>query len=239
MAACALRTPRAPSKVIPLFTLLCGAAISAALAGCSGNPDAKDIPPAEVKAVQAYGMTLHETATPQQVAFVLLRSIADDVHAAQTHNRPEQKAALLTTYSIAACSTIEKRLVDLLNAARGQARVSLGKERDQEVYSFVRQWAPIVAYYVPSFDTDFKSALGRMTASPSANGQTVHIGYRAWHSASASQPGPGDEPVLIDIELTKERGTAGEYWRVARVGFVGRARLTTLPAAPATATAPH
>ncbi len=201
------------------------------VAGCT-DPKHKDVPPAKVEVVQAYGTNLDENATPQQVAYVLLRSIADDVQAAQAHRHEDQKSALRTTYALAAYSTIERRLSELLKATGATDKEGLGPDRDAALYDFVRQWAAIVGHYVPSFDTDFNAAQNRMSVQTKPD--AAHVLYKAWHSPT-TQPSAGDNPVLIDIELAKETVGTATYWRVARVSFAGRARVASMPALSTTA----
>ncbi len=222
----------AATRIVILTSL--GASLVTFLTGCSPPPDRRDIPPAEVKVVQAYGITLDDSATPQQVVYVLLRSIADDVRAAQSYKRDEQKAAFRITHNIGAYTTIEKRLVDVWNATRTQKRDTLGADRDEQIYDFIRQWAPIVSHYVPSFDTDFDAASKKMRTSPPGEG-SIHVYYDAAHDpASPADP----DKVIIDVELMKETAGAHSYWRVARIGYLGRPstvphHTTTQPATTA------
>ena len=238
-----------------------GLALAAAallVGGCTPDAEHRDIPATEVKPVTAYGFTLDESATPQQVAYVLLRAIADDVDSAQAQLntslsgearrelRDKQKAAMKTTYALAAYSVIEKRVLEVLNLTRVEKKPSLGDERDQQLYDFVHQWAAIVAYYVPSFPANFKEADARMKL---VNG--THIDFPAWHNPAGTDD-KSREAVKIDIELAGEPGAGGKtYWRVAKVAYFGRpgaalpqattrAVITTRPAsaAPAPTTKP-
>jgi hypothetical protein len=230
---------------------LCLASALPLLGGCTADPEHKDIPPAEVKTVQAYGLTLDENASPQQVTYVLLRAIADDVKSAQAQQNPslsgearrelreKQKAAMKTTYALAAYSVIEKRVLEVLNLSRVDKKQSLGDERDQQLYDFVHQWAPIVAYYVPSFPTDFADALTRMPVVTAPDGKRAEVTFEASHNPTASSD-KDREPVTMAIELAKEPGAGGkEYWRVARVGYLGRPGvIRALPTTRIAATAP-
>jgi len=209
------------------------------LAGCTRDPEHQDIPPTKVVAVQAYGQNLDDSATPQQVVYVLLRSIADDVNAAQAHKTKEQKEAFKITHSLAAYSVIEQRLLDVLNTTRPQKTSSLGPDRDMQLYDLIHQWAPIVSHYVRSFETDFNAASQKMSASTTPDQKTTHVLYQAAHDPSATGEARGD--VTIDIELVKEPAGPNEYWRVARISYLGkqtRVQPTTRPSAPATS-APH
>lgn len=204
-------------------------AITIALSGCtSENP----IPVAKTEVVNAYGMTLDETASPEQVVYVLLRSLADDVHAAQQFHRAEQIEALHRTFTLAAHSEIERRLLAVLRTVKKD--ITLGDERDKKLYDIVDKWAPIVAHYVDSFDTDASAASAKMKRSDSADGKRVHVYYPVAHLAKAPEP----EQVL-DIELVQEPAGDVAYWRVARIDYVTKTRIqpilkpSTAPAAPA------
>lgn len=222
-----------------LWWLAPGVAALALSGGCT-DPE-ENIPPAEVKTVTAYGMTLDPSATPQQVAYVLLRSLAEDVQAAQDHPpRPkDQKAANLITYSIAAVDEIERRILAMVseNKPTQPGAASLGKDRSKDIYRVVNYWAPIVAYYVGSFDQDPQAAMARMRVVQMAEGRTAQVLYEVWPEASRPD---ADRHQTLAIELVKEKGPGGEYWRVARVTYAPK---TTRPAGgaatrPATASAP-
>ncbi len=206
--------------------------------GCT-KPE-EEVPPAAVKTVEAYGVTLDAAATPSQVAYVLLRSLADDVQAAQAHEHEKQKAALKLTYSLAAYSEIEQRLLNVINQDRAEKKTDLGDERDRRLFDFTRQWAPIVAHYVRSFDTDLQEAVTKMQEEPDPEGQRTSVLYAVSHDPTETAPAKQQQATL-EIELIKETVGGLSYWRVARVGYRGRkAGVRPPPSAPpaATATAP-
>ncbi|HRR86162.1 MAG TPA: hypothetical protein P5316_14235, partial [Phycisphaerae bacterium] len=191
---------------------LVGVMIVAGLSGCSAPEE--DIPPAVVKPVTAYGLSLDTTATPQQVAFVLLRSIADDVRAAQAQDAKRQKEALQLTYALAAYSTIAPRIGE---SAAKPADAARSKARDKRLYSFVKDWAPIAAHYIRSFDTDVEAA-GRKMRIHSQTASAVHVLYDVCHDPAETDPAR-QQKATIDIELTMEPEGALSYWRVAKVTF--------------------
>jgi len=202
--------------------------VTIALSGCTAEDQ---IPVAKAEVVTAYGLTLDENAEPKQVAYVLLRSLADDVKAAQRFKHAEQKEALHQTFALAAHSEMERRLLAILKTVKKDA--SLGDERDKKLYEIVDKWAPIVAHYVNSFDTELDAALAKMKSRDSADGKRVHVYYPVAHEADAAEP----EQVL-DIELAEEPAGNVSYWRVARIDYVSKAQIpsilgpTTAPAAP-------
>ena len=60
------------------------------LGGCRRD---LDIPPMEVKTVDAYGVKLDAAAPPKQVVYVLLRALRDDVEASQAWDKAKKKQA--------------------------------------------------------------------------------------------------------------------------------------------------
>lgn len=208
--------PRARRRIPRWFV-----AVSATLVWAAGCAPSEVPPPAEVKTVSAYGLTLDESATPEQVVYVLLRAIADDVTAAQAHEHDKQREALLLTYRLGAYSVIEKRLVDVLNQSLASEVKSLGKDRDRRLFDFVKGWAPIASHYVRGFDTDSRAAMARMSVQASPDGERIHVYYPVCHDPQESDPAKRQEATL-DIELAKEKAGSRSYWRVARVAFKGR-----------------
>ena len=185
-----------------------------------------------MKVVDAYGVKLDELATPQQVVYVLLRSIRDDVDAAQKGDREGQKRAFRTTFSLGAFSEIEKRMALSLSENKQE---TLGDLRDRRLYDVIYHWAPIVAHYVASFDLDEKTAIGRMREQMGTTGvPTCTVLYDVAHDPTASDPAKR-QPATVEVVLTRERATSGsqEFWRVARVAFRGTqaARSASRPAA--------
>ena len=229
-----IHTPsrRAATGARPLAHAAAAAAILLALliAGCT---ETVNVPPMDVKVVDAYGVRLDEQATPQQVAYVLLRSLRDDVTAAQAGDRQRQKDAFRVTYSLAAFSEIEKRLL----AGLGQS--TLGAARQRKIYDVINHWAPIVGHYVRSFDLDEKTAVARMKTASLPDNSAVVL-YEVVHDPQAT--GPADRPVILEITLVREKATAGpqEFIRVARVDFRGLAQrpATRPPATGPAATTP-
>ncbi len=215
-----------------IAAILAAALTFSGLIGCGSD---EDIPPAVVKPVTAYGLTLDNKATPQEVAFALLRSIADDVKAAQAYDTKAQKQALLITHSLAACNTIAGKLA--LSDAQGD-RTKAGL-RDKKIYAFVKDWAAIVAHYVRSFDTDPQAATRRMEVRGRTQ-KSLHLYYDVSHDPAETDPAKR-QTATIDIELVQEQADGLSYWRVARVSFAPpKPRVQLSPATrTAPASAPH
>jgi hypothetical protein len=217
-----------------------GALLGMQLAGC-GEAEEK-APAAKVEAVTAYGVTLDENATPQQVVYALLRSLAEDVQAAQAKppRKEDQKHANLITWSLSAPGELEKRILEgqqTLNP--GQPKLTaLGADRDKRIYSVVNLWAPIVAYYIGSFDTDEKTAMARMKLRTARELPGVEVQYEVWPDPAKPD---AERHQWLSINLVKEKSTTDpnkEYWRVTRVAFSPHAAKVTTRPATATATQP-
>jgi hypothetical protein len=202
--------------------------VTSLFVGCTAE---EQIPEAKTKEISAYGLTLDADAPPEQVVYVLLRSLKDDVEASQSFKHAEQKEALDRTFALAAHSEIEQRLLALVKSVKKD--VDLGDERDEKLFEIVDKWAPIVAHYVDSFDTDASAAAAKMKRRNAADGKLVHIYYPVTHEASATEP----EQVL-DIELVKEPADDTEYWRVVRIDYVPKAKIPSI-LEPTTTTAPR
>jgi len=225
------RACRRPWALRQVFIVLPVAAAGAFWAGCASEEPA---PRAVVKPVTAYGLTLDENATPKQVAFVLLRSIADDVQAAQARETNRQKEALRLTYSLAAYSTIARRIGESQEQPTEPAR---SRVRDKRLYVSVKDWASIVAHYVASFDTDYAAAARKMHVRTQTTG-TVHLLFDACHNPAETDPAR-QETATIEIELTREPAGPLSYWRVAKVSFAPLATRTRPAARSAPASAPQ
>ena len=201
-------------------------AVTLSVAGCR---QPVDIPSTEVKTVEAYGVTLDELARPEQVAFVLLHSIHDDVVAAQDGERDDQKKAFQITFSLGAFNKIEERLVNGLGDRKNEG---LGEMRDKRIYDVINRWAPIVAHYVDSFDLNESTAVKKMRTLVSNDDSSCIVLYDVCHDPTATDPAMR-QPATIEITLTRERASEGtqEFWRVARVAFRGpQAKASSRPA---------
>lgn len=197
-------------------------AVWAGLAGC-GHAES-DVPKAEIKTVEAYGVTLGPEASPQEVVFVLLRSIADDYAAAKAKDHAAQKSAQELTFSVAAVNTIERRMVESAKQFNPNLKKNdLGDERDAKIFKTVHYWGPIIGHYVPTFAQVELETLKRDTwVSIAPSGRNASVFYPVAHDPAA-EPAKS-QTATIEVELVREAAASGgaEYWRVARLQFLGR-----------------
>lgn len=206
--------------------------IAAGLLSAVGCTKPREIPPAEVETVEAYGLTLDESANPKQVAYVLLRSLAEDVHAAQAHETAKQREAVNQTFRLAAYSTIEQRKLESM----GSNQSSLGDDRAEKLFEVVNFWAPIVAHYVDSLPQSYAAAEKLMRTIVSSDQSVAHVYLEVSHDPSATQPAERQD-AMLDIELAKERAEGKSYWRVAKINFVAPNDKLPIKAKPTTTTA--
>lgn len=199
------------------------------LGGCQRK---LDIPPMEVKTVEAYGVKLDAAASPKRVVYVLLRSLRDDVEASQAWDRAKKKEAFQTTFALAAFGTIKSILLNnpvLLNAREGEVADALARS----TYDAVDHWAPIAGHYVPSFEVDEQAAIARMTDVVAPDGRNGRVYVDVSHDPQAQDPARRQDATLV-VDMAKEKGAdGGEYWRVVRLGYQPRMKVVTA-SAPAT-----
>ncbi len=169
----------------------------------------RNIPDVKVQTVTHYGVTLDESASPEQVAYVALRAIADDFRAASADARD---AALAIQFDVCAANII---------ASRNRTSV----ERKEHVYNIVYRWTPTVAHYVADFPTDWESAKSRLrrgalTRTKSGAGEIEEA------AVVMEVDDPSGDPrarVVLVVFMAKDGG----YWRVIHLGFDPNRRTIT------------
>jgi hypothetical protein len=165
--------------------------------------DEGDADDAVVKTVTAYGVTLDASASPQDVAYVLLRAIRDDVLAAKRGDNAAREEAEALERSIAA----PKRIHQLVKPYFKQSGLPEDVTPARTVRSATRFWAPIAAHYVGDLDLTPEAARARMVlVSQSADVGAVHVDVE----------NPNDHRrTTLAISVAKENG----YWRVFKVDY--------------------
>ncbi len=202
----------------------------AMLPGCGEDARLADhaIPHVVVKTVTDNGIELGPNATPQQVAFVLLAAIRDDVLAGD--DQVARRSALMRQFAVADPGYIH----DFYKQVLGQQAVY---SQDEWAYKKVHLWASTLAYYVDSFDLPFNTARSMMVVSPinpqeGWKGETIQVDF------PASDP-RGDPNAAAVVRIRMHKTTAG-YWRVFHVGFSKQRAIPVRLSqpAPASGTAP-
>ncbi len=185
---------------------ICGVASLAALSlWCACGSDTrlagKKLRSPTVKTVAHYDITLDQSATPKQVAYVALRAIRDDVLA---ENREQREAALDKQFDVCAAGVIA-----------GRNKTSL--PRDEFLHKVVYHWAPTAAHYVADFPTDWESADARLVVENEAPPKDAKAD-RPEASVAIALADPSHDPrasVVLKVWLVQDAG----YWRVTHLSF--------------------
>jgi hypothetical protein len=195
---------------IALLALLTGV-VGLALPGCERDARlaGRNIPEnVQVHTVTHYGQTLDENASPEQVAFVLLRAVADDFEAKTPEAREK---ALAVQFDICAAGALAK--------SKSPSRLL-----DEHIYNVVYHWTPTISHYIPDFPKDWASAQSRLVrrdAAESAAGEECEVRLQVDDPDTIrdGKPDPNASVVIV-IWMVKDGG----YWRVTHPGFEQRDR---------------
>ena len=169
---------------------------------------------AAVGTVTHYGITLDQDASPERVAYVLLRAIHDDFLA---EDETAREAAIDKQFDVCAANElVPESLPD--------------HERREMLFRMVHRWAPAVGHYVHDFETEWEKAQARFTRlgmqpSPNSKGGGMEC------QVVMELEDPGGDPnarVLLAVGLIQDGG----YWRVMRIAFAP-SRRTLGPRGPA------
>jgi hypothetical protein len=173
------------------ITAWCGCGRDVRLAG-------KKVRHVQAAVVTRYGITLDQSATPEQAAFVALRAIREDALAA---NPADRDAAIQVQFDVCAPGAIESK-----------NRTSLPE--DDYVYHVVTHWTPTVGHYVGGFEVEPEKAIARLkNRGPKPAADDVAETELAMEVADpAGDPAAG---VVMLIWLAQDNG----LWRVTHLGF--------------------
>ncbi len=205
---------------------LASGALLVGLASCSGrdqeDPQIERVRnlTATVHTVTDAGLTLDESATPQQVVYALLQAIKDDVRAG---NDQEARREAIDR-QLALCAPEE---IDL----RFGGRRSI-ESREEGIYRVVRYWGAVVSYYVDDLDGNVETMTGDMEVSTLPRGRANRAGTAELRKVilTLADPQAPDDPrrrARLRVDLAKE----SNHWRVCHVGYeprpVVKAPITT------------
>lgn len=197
---------------------------AAAVWGCSEDARLADasIKPAVVVDVVDSGLNLDRTASPDMVAFALLKAIRDDVEAG--NDQAAREAAFDRQYRLAAPAAIQKHHARYLGAEHA--------ERDESTYKAVRAWAPTLAYYVDNFNFTWDEAREAMTTRTIPSASPESLTKTDEKHVLLEVRDPHDEPnasAIVRVRLVEE----DNRWRVWWVGFEhSRRQLAAAAARP-------
>lgn len=188
-----------------LALVTCGVGI--APSGCKRDARlaGRNIPEdVRVHSVTHYGQTLDESASPEQVAFVFFRAVADDFEADTPEAREE---ALAVQFDVCAAGVLAER-------NRGSRLL------DEHIYSIVYHWTPTISHYVPDFPKAWGSGNERLIrrdpSKPAAGVQECEVLLQV-DDPDTIRDGKADPnaSVVIVVWMVKDGG----YWRVTHPGF--------------------
>lgn len=205
--------------------LLAWLAAAAGLAGCSRDVRlaGKKVRHVQARVVQHHGIELDESATPEEVVYVLLRAIHDDVNA---RTAAEREAAMDVQFDTCA--------PDGIVSAAPPSKAT----RDEALYLVVSHWAPALAYYADTFNVPFDKLRPRMTATSPRVGRSGDVAC----TVNVRTEDPSSDPraaVNIIVSLVRVRpagaavgsgadsGDGSGLWRVLTVGFLPSVRPGT------------
>jgi hypothetical protein len=179
---------------VAVWSVLCGCSRDVRLAG-------RAVRSVTVGTKTHYGTTLDAAASPERVAYVLLRAIRDDVDA---RGPTERDAALDVQFDLAA-----------VNAIQRSNRTKMDPE--EFLYNVVYRWAPTVSHYGRDFETEWDKAKGRMSVShPPKEKEEANAQPRCEVRMVVNDPNgdPNARAVMV-IWMAQDSG----FWRVTHLGF--------------------
>lgn len=170
---------------------------------CGGNAQlaGKSLRHPTVKSVSVYGLTLDQSASPEQVAFAVLRAIREDALAADPASR---EAALDKQFDLCAAEVM---------ASRNRSSVP----RDQYLHSVVYHWTPTVAHYAQALETEWEKAVARLVKraiAPSKDAKDANKEAEVLMQLADPSGDPKASVVLV-VWMVQDGG----FWRVTHLGF--------------------
>ena len=172
-------------------------------AGCNRNVRlaGTDIPHIELASVTHYGRVLDASATPKDVAYVVLRAIQEDVHAPDESARNRALRIQLETAAVGALAA-HKKIPHVSD--------------DEFVYQQVNGWAPTVSHYVDSFETDWAKAEARFKVKRTRVEEVRRVLLPVDDPSGDPHAGA---VVAVDVVLEKTNDDEAGMYRVLRVSF--------------------
>ncbi|MCK4658334.1 MAG: hypothetical protein KAV82_02330 [Phycisphaerae bacterium] len=154
------------------------------------------------------GLTLGRNASPEEVAFALLKAIKEDMDAGGDQQAREK--ALDKQFKLAAPSAIHRQHVRAVGAEHASPKKSL--------YKTVKIWTPTLGHYANNFNFTLAEAKQRMQRDTQKNVARMQICKSGEAHVLLEVQDPSGDPnasVIIRIRLVQEEGR----WRVWWVGY--------------------
>lgn len=166
------------------------------------------IAPLQPVTVQAYGLTLDESATPQQVASVMLRSLAQMAQADKAQAIDLRTSAMYRAYSLMAVAQVKGRLA------------AAGKANDAETLANVaKNWAARVVPVLAEIEGN--AAPDKLQAAGNTDG-TATVTYV-----------PAGKAAAVSVQLMPQSLAGKTWWRVSDVSTAGAGTAPAAASAPA------
>ncbi len=180
--------------------------------GCTDRrgPQVSEYVPASNDVVTSHGMTLDENATPEQVVWVLLSAIREDVRTKV--NTQDWKDLMKLQCRLANVELLRSRVDSI---GRG-----IKPDSDGLFFTIVRGWAPALNCYTDYFDDEFEAAKARMTSEPKNDTRLpekynpIQVVNYVLPAAESDDPAQQNRGVNIQCALSR---TQNGYWRVYAV----------------------
>lgn len=180
------------------------AAFAIAVSGCE-DPTliGYKIEPVSTGPIQAYGMTLDQQSSPQDVVYAMFRAVRDDIAAAQDHDLKAQLAAINVQVGLAASEWMHQHFQKSLQRKSMTVEVT----PEQSVFKLIRFWAPMLGHYIDSVETEHDPAVAQMSVRFRSQQTEAEVLYNV-SARDASQ-------ATIRVELLRE----SDCWRIKRISF--------------------
>jgi hypothetical protein len=135
------------------------------IGGCKNPKHAdQEIVDVEVRTVTYYGVELGPDAPPEDVVYVLLRTVRERFEAVQAGDYEKDAAGLKVLVDLAAGDRIH---ANFKRNMHNEAQANL--TRSVAVHDATSLWGPIIAHYALSFETDHAKAVEKMQAVKTPN----------------------------------------------------------------------
>ncbi len=160
----------------------------------------------QAQTVTHFGQVLDESASPKQVAFVLLRALKEDFLAGSPSDRAE---ALKVQFGVCAPDAIVSKLPSVLT-------------RDELLYRVVHIWSPTIGQYVGDIDSSFETMKARLIQRGLRQKAGADEGVKECKILVKLDDPSGDPNAAVVLALAMIQ--ENKHWRVERLAFAPTVR---------------